>query len=243
MEIKEFKLNNFDLLRLLAATEVIFDHYYQHLHLHLGHTATKILYLFPGVPVFFVISGYLISASYERNNSIKNYIRNRALRIYPGLWGCIILTLIVFTITGVNFLNKQTLAWLPAQLLGFIYTPNFLANYGFGSYNGSLWTIPIELQFYIMMPICFMLAPKGKLNVWFIALFVVFIGLTLTYELIHLGDKLTKLIRYTFVPHFYLFLLGVIFQRLRIYSSKFIYGKALYWIVPYVAFSMFFSIG
>jgi peptidoglycan/LPS O-acetylase OafA/YrhL len=238
--LKEFKINNFDLLRLLASIEVIFDHYYQHLKLPISHTSLKILYLFPGVPVFFVISGYLISASYERNNSIKNYIRNRALRIYPGLWGCIILTLIVFTITGVNFLNKQTLAWLPSQLFGFIYTPNFLANYGFGSYNGSLWTIPIELQFYIMLPICFLLAPKGKLNGWFIALFVMFVALTLGYNLSHLGDKLTKLLRYTFIPHFYLFLAGVIFQRLRIYSSKFIYGKALYWIVPYVAFSMFF---
>ena len=60
MELKEFKVNNFDLLRLLAATEVIFDHYYQHLKLPISHTALKILYLFPGVPVFFVISGYLI---------------------------------------------------------------------------------------------------------------------------------------------------------------------------------------
>ncbi|OOQ61300.1 acyltransferase family protein [Mucilaginibacter pedocola] len=237
---KEFKINNFDLLRLLAATEVIFDHFYQHLQIPISHTATKILYLFPGVPVFFVISGYLISASYERNSNLKNYIRNRALRIYPGLWACIILTLIVFTITGVNFINKQTLAWLPTQLLGFIYTPGFLADYGFGSYNGSLWTIPIELQFYIMLPICFLLAPKGKLNGWFMALFVIFVGLALVYNLSHFNEKITKLLRYTFIPHFYLFLTGVIFQRRRIYSSKFIYGKALYWIVPYVAFSMFF---
>lgn len=246
MQAREFKINNFDLLRLLAATEVIFDHYYQHLNIPISHTATKILYLFPGVPVFFVISGYLISASYERNSNLKNYIRNRALRIYPGLWACIILTLIVFTITGVNFINKQTLAWLPAQLLGFIYTPNFLANYGYGSYNGSLWTIPIELQFYMMLPICFLLAPKRKINTWFIALLVVFLVLTLAnnlmfaYNPLHEGDKITKLLRYSFVPHFYLFLTGVIFQRLRIYSSKFIYGKALYWIVLYVAFSMFF---
>jgi peptidoglycan/LPS O-acetylase OafA/YrhL len=246
MEIKEFKVNNFDLLRLLAATEVIFDHYYQHLKLPISHTALKVLYLFPGVPVFFVISGYLISASYERNNSLKNYIRNRALRIYPGLWGCIILTVIVFTITGVNFFNKETLTWLPAQLLGAIYTPGFLSNYGYGSYNGSLWTIPVELQFYIMLPLCFLLSPKKKINTWFIILFIIFVGLTLVYNKtlyynpLHEKEKVTKLIYHSFIPHFYLFLLGVIFQRLRIYSSKFIYGKALYWIVPYVAFSMFF---
>lgn len=240
MEQQEFKINNFDLLRLMAAVEVVFDHYFEHLQISISHTALKWLYLFPGVPVFFVISGYLISASYERNSSIKNYIRNRALRIYPGLWGCIIITLIIFTLTGVNFLNTQTIAWLPAQLIGLIYTPNFLAGYGFGSYNGSLWTIPIELQFYIVMPLCYFLAPKNKRNAWFIGLFILFLALNLAYQLTPLGDKLSKLLRYSFIPHFYLFLLGVIFQRLRIYSSKLIYGKALYWIVIYVAFSMFF---
>ncbi|WP_374948574.1 acyltransferase family protein [Mucilaginibacter sp.] len=237
---KEFKVNNFDLLRLLAAIEVVFDHYFQHLRIPITHTALKVLYLFPGVPVFFVISGYLISASYERNNSLKTYMRNRVLRIYPGLWGCLLITLIIFSLTGVNFLNRQTLGWLPAQLLGFIYTPNFLSGYGFGSYNGSLWTIPIELQFYIMLPLCFLLAPKRKVNGWFVGLFIIFLALNLAYQLTDMSDKVTKLIRYTFIPHFYLFLVGVIFQRLRIYSSRFIYGKALYWIVPYFSFSLFF---
>ena len=240
MEQKEFKVNNFDLLRLMAATEVIFDHYYEHLKLPLSHTALKVIYLFPGVPVFFVLSGYLISASYERNNSIGNYFRNRALRIYPGLWGCIILTLIVFTVTGVNFFNKQTIAWLLTQLIGFIYTPGFLADYGFGSYNGSLWTIPVELQFYIALPVCFLLAPKGKVTAWFVALFIVFLGLNYAYQFAPQENKITGLVRHTFIPHFYLFLTGVVFQRLKLYKSRFIYGKALYWVVPYVAFSMFF---
>ena len=239
-ELKEFKVNNFDLLRLLAAIEVIFDHYFQHLNIPISHSWLKIIYLFPGVPVFFIISGYLISASYERNNSLKSYARNRALRIYPGLWGCIGITVIVFTITGFNFFNKETIAWLPAQLTGFIYTPHFLANYGYGSYNGSLWTIPIELQFYIMLPLCFLLAPRKWLNGWFIFLFLIFVGLYFADQLIHFNDKVAKLLRYTFIPHFYLFLTGVIFQRLRIYQSKFIYGKALYWIVPYIAFTLFF---
>ncbi|RFZ82813.1 acyltransferase [Mucilaginibacter terrenus] len=240
MEQRAFKINNFDLLRLLAATEVIFDHYYQHLKLPLSHTALKIIYLFPGVPVFFVISGYLISASYERNNSLKNYVRNRALRIYPGLWGCLLVTIIVLSFTGASFLNKQTLAWLPSQMAGLIYTPGFLAGYGFGAYNGSLWTIPIELQFYIMLPLCFVMAPKKWINQWFIALFLVFLALNLAYQLVPLSEQVSKLMRYTFVPYFYLFLAGVIFQRLRIYQHNFIYGKAMYWIVPYVIFSLFF---
>ncbi len=187
---KEFKINNFDLLRLLAATQVIVDHYFQHLNIPISKFSTQVLYLFPGVPMFFVISGYLISASYERNNNLAIYFKNRALRIYPGLWGVIFVTIIVFSITGINFFNKQTVAWLPAQLAGVIYTPHFLANYGFGSYNGSLWTLPIELQFYIVLPLCYFLAPKNKANYWFYALLLVFVALNFIYEF-KIGDNFT----------------------------------------------------
>ena len=237
-EQKEFKVNNFDLLRLLAATQVILDHYFQHLNIKLSDFSKEILYLFPGVPVFFVISGYLISASYERNNKLSIYLKNRLLRILPGLWGCIFITIIVISLTGVSFINKQTISWLPCQLIGIIYTPAFLANYGFGSYNGSLWTIPIELQFYILLPLCYRLIPKTKAQYGFYALLLIFIILNVVYGLNNLSPLISKLLRYSFIPHFYLFLLGIILQRLQLFKSKFIYNKALYWISVYLVFSL-----
>jgi len=236
--IKEFKVNNFDLLRLIAATEVIVDHYFQHLNIPISSFSLKLLYLFPGVPVFFIISGYLISASYERNNNLAIYFKNRALRIFPGLWGCIFLTIIIFSFTGVSFFNKQVIAWLPAQLTGFIYTPKFLANYGFGSYNGSLWTIPIELQFYIILPVCYLLAPKTKTNYWFYGLLLVFITANIFCGFSNFNPLITKLLNYSFIPNFYLFLIGVILQRLRIYKSALIYNKAIYWVILYTLFSL-----
>jgi peptidoglycan/LPS O-acetylase OafA/YrhL len=234
----EFKINNFDLLRLLAATQVIFDHSIHHLNIPISQLGTDILYLFPGVKVFFIISGYLISASYERNNNIKDYFRNRALRIYPGLWACIFLSIIVISITGVSFFNKQTIAWLPSQLVGVIYTPPFLESYGFGSYNGSLWTIPLELQFYLLLPIVYLLVPKNKLNKLFFILLFIFMGLSCWYLLDRTGSLAFKLVRYSFIPHFYIFLIGVIFQRLQLYKSRFIYNKGLYWFVGYVVLNL-----
>ncbi|MGZ4091359.1 MAG: acyltransferase family protein [Bacteroidia bacterium] len=237
-EQRKFKVNNFDLLRLLAATQVIIDHYFQHLDIKLSHFSKEILYLFPGVPVFFIISGYLISASYERNENLSVYLRNRALRILPGLWGCIFITVIVISLTGVSFVNKQTIVWLPCQLIGIIYTPAFLANYGFGSYNGSLWTIPIELQFYILLPLLYGLIPKPKNQYWFYALLFVFVVLNVAYGLNNSSPTISKLLRYSFIPHFYLFLLGVILQRLQIFNSKFVYNQAFYWISAYLLFSL-----
>lgn len=236
----KFNVNNFDLLRLFAATEVIADHYYQHLNLPISELALKLLYLFPGVPVFFIISGYLISGSFERNSSYRDYFTNRALRIFPGLWCCVIVTIVVFTITGVNFLNKETIAWLPSQLVGFIYTPSFLINYGFGSYNGSLWTIPVELQFYILLPILYFLFNRGQLTRWLFVLIALFTAIFLFSHAIENIRGFKKIFWHSFLPNFYLFLFGVLLQRLQVYKWKMIYNKGLYWLLACLSFFSIF---
>lgn len=238
---KEFKVNNFDLLRFLAASEVIVDHYFQHLNIPLNKKELEVLYLFPGVPVFFVISGYLISASYERNTHFIDYVKNRALRIFPGLWGCIILTVIIFLLTGVSFFNREVILLLPAQFTGLIYTPHFLSGYGFGSYNGSLWTIPVELQFYLFLPLLYLTIIKNKSNYRLYLCFVLFLVLHILSFSFKNNHLLDKLVSYTFIPYFYLFLIGVIFQRLRLYKADFIYNKALYWVAGYVLYSFIFA--
>ena len=235
---KDFKINNFDLLRLLAATQVVFDHYFQHLNISLTQAQRGWLYLLPGVPVFFIISGYLISASYERNDNLMIYFKNRILRIFPGLWACVILTIIVFTFTGTSFFNRQALSWLPAQFIGLIYTPSFLADYGIGSYNGSLWTIPIELQFYFLVPVCYLALPKRKMNFFIVGLLIVFILLNMGYQLLEFSPFNKKLLEYSFVPHFYLFLGGVLLQRLKIYNSSLVYNKGIFWLPFYIIFSL-----
>ena len=237
---REFKVNNFDLLRFLAATEVIVDHYFQHLNIPISKTELEILYLFPGVPVFFVISGYLISASYERNAHFIDYVKNRALRIFPGLWGCIIFTVVILSLTGLSFLNKEVIAWLPTQFAGLIYTPGFLSGYGFGSYNGSLWTIPVELQFYMLLPLLYLTILKNKSNYKLYLCFALFVVLHIFSFGFANNHLFNKALWYTFIPYFYLFLLGVIFQRLRLYNANFIYNKAVYWVAGYVLFTFVF---
>jgi peptidoglycan/LPS O-acetylase OafA/YrhL len=147
----EFKTNNFDLLRILAATQVVLVH--SAAHLGLGRPAgLSLVEAFPGVPIFFAISGFLISASFERSRDVRSYTRNRMLRIYPGLWCVVLATVLVATLFGFGFLHLRALFWLACQMGGLIYTPGFLRSFGMGSYNGALWSIPIELQFYFLLP-------------------------------------------------------------------------------------------
>lgn len=233
--------HNFDLLRILVAVLVLFNH--ATFYLKLDKQFPRLISFFPGVPIFFVISGFLVSKSYERSTSLWNYARNRLLRIFPGLWVCVLLTIPVATYFGYDFLHIRGLAWLVAQLGGAIYTPGFLKGFGFGSYNGSLWTIPVVLQFYVLLPVAyFVLSRRDDLTRGLVALWGLFLVLALIFRPMTTyidgqPDPLTalKLVRYSFVPHFYLFLFGVLLQRFSAHESVLIQGKAPIWLAAYIA--------
>lgn len=238
---RELRVNNFDLLRIFAALQVVMLH--GALHLGVAKPAWWwVVDAFPGVPIFFMISGFLISASYERSSSVGSYARNRILRIYPGLWCCLLVTMLVASLFGFGFLHRQGLEWLLCQLIGVIYTPHFLKGFGFGSYNGSLWTIPIELQFYAVLPILYWMTRKApnRTALYGVA-WAIFLGIALGASIMFAplsepGDEplVQKLLRYSFLPHFYLFLTGVLFQRLQVYRYNWIAGKGLYWVAGYL---------
>lgn len=246
---KDFKVNNFDLIRIVTAMLVLINHSLSHLELETPGFYT-VIQQFPRVPMFFVMSGYLLSASFERNSDLKNYFTNRLLRIYPGLWACLILTVIVFAIVGVDFFNKEALPWFFTQLLGVIWTPSFLDDFGFGSYNGSLWTIVVELQFYLALPIIYFIGTifsekwirdKKKANLYFYILFGVSFLLAISLKwYFNDGDNVKssveKSLRYSILPHAYIFMSGILLQRWKIYKSDIIHGKGLYWAVGYLAF-------
>ena len=73
-------VNNFDLIRLVAATEVAVKHGL--VHLGLGGGWLEHFSVLPGVPVFFLISGFLIFQSYRNSNSLGDFALNRAVRIF-----------------------------------------------------------------------------------------------------------------------------------------------------------------
>jgi peptidoglycan/LPS O-acetylase OafA/YrhL len=239
-----FRTNNFDLIRLFAALQVAVFHSYHRLELPIPQFLQPLSW-FQGVPIFFVISGYLISKSLERQPSISRYARNRALRIFPGLWACLAITAIAAAVCGFSVTSSAGIIWIAAQFIGAIYTPSFLDEFGDGTYNGSLWTIPLELQFYAVLPVLYwgrMVEHRRTQRIIICFAFFLLIACILKLvfpEMATAGETLPiKLLRYTFIPRFYLFMLGVVLQRINAYRSPLIRGKGLLWVSGYAAINL-----
>ena len=250
------RLNNFDLIRLLAAVQVVVTHAIGHTPLVMqlspwGRQLFEALMLLPGVPVFFVISGFLIAKSFERNPAdVAGYFWRRGLRIFPALWVCLLVTLAV--LGGFGFLQGEFLfsktfaAWLAGQVsfLQF-YNPEHFRGFGIGVANGALWTITVELQFYVFIPIIhYLTTARPLVRKWLVAaLFFIsfasycvmdhqvngpagFSGAPIAYKLLHV----------TLIPHLWMFLLGILihwnFDRLRPWLE----GRFLPYLLGYAAF-------
>ncbi len=221
-----FRQNNLDLVRLLAAVQVVFLHAPLHLQLDLFPAGVRWLLLqFPGVPIFFFVSGFLISRSYETNRSLREYGLNRILRIYPGLWVCLVFS--IGALVGTGYFHEELVdvsffIWLLAQsTIAQFFNPDFLRGFGVGVVNGSLWTISVELQFYILTPcLYFVLFRSARIARHVTALLLILVLIFMAANRLYFalqesfGDHLLyRLAGVSFVPWFYMFLLGVLAQR------------------------------
>jgi peptidoglycan/LPS O-acetylase OafA/YrhL len=231
--------NNFDLLRILAALQVAIIHGVLHLNIE-PNALTSVIQIFPGVPIFFVISGYLVSASFERSD-LRAYFIKRALRIYPGLWACLAVSMAsVYLISGIDF----TALWVLAQLtIVQFYNPDYLREYGVGVLNGSLWTIPVELQFYLCLPVLYWLLRSNKS-----LLVAIILGVIANQVFVWFAWRsdalLVKLANVSLAPFLYMFLIGVILQRNTGVVRKLLAGKLHIWIAIYLAQSgLLWSLG
>jgi len=158
--------NNFDFLRFFLAALVILSHSFPLLY---GSKEWEPLYRVTrhqveagavAVDGFFIISGFLIAQSWMCGKGLGDFIRKRFRRIYPGFAVALLFcVLVVGPLAGVNlatyFRDPVTFRffWSPLLLWHVLLTlPGaFLHNPFSGAVNGSLWTIPYELECYAMV--------------------------------------------------------------------------------------------
>jgi len=163
--------NNFDALRILAALAVIFSHSYALLGVKSEPVNIVTGSLTAGtfaVGVFFAISGYLITLSWERKPQAFIFLKKRVLRIFPALiivvfFSVFFLGPVVTTLSLNNyFSNPQTWRYLLTISLYYLISggasvwtlPGVFTNNPFpNAVNGSLWMMPYLFSMYLIIPV------------------------------------------------------------------------------------------
>jgi peptidoglycan/LPS O-acetylase OafA/YrhL len=157
--LREQRFIFLDSLRGLAALWVLLFHYFEAGHAKdLERVLPGWLALFFrsghfGVPIFFVLSGFVIAHSVgnQRVDSrfIGRFMFRRSIRLDPMYWFSIA------AVIGVGFLNPLShppLPSLPRLAAHLFYAQGLL---GFKQINNVCWTLCLEVQFYLVF--CLML--------------------------------------------------------------------------------------
>lgn len=228
--------NNFNWLRLLFSTLVIFSHSFdltggEDFLFSLTKTTS-----FGAIAVafFFVLSGYLIFQSLENSKSLLDYFWKRSLRLFPALF-----VMLCFSMVIIAFLNYKVLfhkdfwLYLPNNLSLYRVQYNIVGIFTKNPYpnaiNGSLWSLAYEFTMYILISFLFFVKTSiSKRNILIIAFIVSVLCtalnpnfLSIFYKSIHLepalfyklsalffGGALMNYVKIKFNIKFFILLLG-----------------------------------
>lgn len=155
-----FNKNNLDCLRLILASIVACFHIYALTNIAafsaFGHLSPHF-----AVRGFFVISGLLIYRSYTRSSSVRSYFEKRVRRIYPAYFTVVVLAAVVLfplsTVSVSQYLGTGFWRYLAANLVFLNFAaptlPGVFASHINSAVNGALWTLKIEVAFYLFVPV------------------------------------------------------------------------------------------
>ncbi len=211
--------NNLDILRLFFALFVFLGHWT--ILTNFNSDLFILHFEVTGVDGFFIISGFLVFWSYHNDQNTKNFFIKRFFRIYP-LYGIIILIQSLFFI----FLSNGTVWENIRYFIANIFYLNFLQptvgtifdHLTINAINGSLWSLKIEVMFYLMVPLLYRIIKKWGIKVVFITyiLSIIYTFLASHYHLNILIRQLPGKFRFFAVG----ILLFMYFDRITKINSK-----------------------
>lgn len=211
MESIDYKKNCINIIRLLAAYQVIYGHAVYYLKIDIDYRISWFIDLFHGVPIFFTLSGFLIWMSIRSSRNYTQYLRKRFWRIYPELWVAVfveIVTIIVFYKEEINWPQLSLFALTQGTVFQF-WTPDFLRGFGSGTPNGALWCICVLIQFYLIAYPLYKLLHGKSIQKWlyYVSIFIL-IGCITPFLKDHLPLIIGKLYGQTIIPYLWMFLLA-----------------------------------
>lgn len=158
IRVKTKRIVELDGIRGAAALAVVVAHYFGEVE----HGTRALAFGWLGVDVFFVLSGFLIGSiilqQHERPNFFKSFYLRRAARIIPVYAIVCVLTLIAASLTAGH-------AWSDHPFGGSVYA-TFGTNFAMTAWGGGgtwlkpTWTLDVEEQFYLVLPLLIYFTPR-----------------------------------------------------------------------------------
>jgi peptidoglycan/LPS O-acetylase OafA/YrhL len=195
--------SNLDLLRAIAVLLVLTQHVCRRAHLdQVGWVPISCLGLF-GVLLFFVHTCLVLMYSMERSHLrgwrlFTNFHVRRIFRIYPLSLLTVATALALHLTSDVNDIRGLSVAPLGGKreiLANFLLVQNLA---GVKSIVNVLWSLPYELQMYLLLPFLFLWV-RGKRRFWaLLGLWLLSVGAALVQPRAPFG-LLSILV---FIPHF-----------------------------------------
>lgn len=219
--IKEKRKIAFDLYRAIAVLLVVLGHFVAEQSLPI--VVKKIVFAFAayGVPLFFIISGFLLTASlqallqkYPRQLcvSIWQFLIKRCLRIYPAYIVSLVILVICHPVPVMDF------------VMHFFNIHNFNSDFS-RSINGVYWTLAVEFQWYFIAPwlILYLLAVQWHIAIIFFSLVCGMSFLLRSYFIDEYMQQLINAKTLVFLAqdqlcvHLFNFLLGILLYKFKSY--------------------------
>lgn len=152
--------NNFDLLRLLFAGMVAVVHVATLSAEPALAWVPRVISSALAVKAFFVVSGFLIVMSFERSPTWQAYFEKRARRIYPAYAVVVLLAAVLLPLITAQSDAIFAAAWWQYVVWNLLFL-NFLQPTLPGVFvgnpipfvNGALWTLKVEVGFYLLVPV------------------------------------------------------------------------------------------
>lgn len=158
MQIDPHDRNNFTLLRLALALLVVLGHF--HLLAGVGSPPWPFSYAAAAVDCFFVVSGYLVTYSFDRDGDFHRFYIRRFFRIYPAYIAVVaVQTTIMAWLAPPDMVNRagDIFRYFIANALFVNFLEHdvggVLSHLSDPSLNASLWTLKIEVGFYLLLPV------------------------------------------------------------------------------------------
>lgn len=227
-QMKPNRILELDGLRGLAALAVLMFHYtyrYQELYGFTSESPFLFRLGYLGVPLFFIVSGFVIFMTVERTEKPLDFVFSRFSRLYPTFWAGVLTTTLIVFVSKLSDQNGDLLVRSPFEVA--INLTMLQEFFGVKPVEGVYWTLTRELLFYGLVLILFSV---GLVKHW---LPLAYAWLSLQ-AIANLSKYFTgwfpwKVEFYLLTEYCHLFVAGIVFYQLyKGRGSRAVYGLLLF---------------